>query len=94
MVAGFSIIDLENNYFLVKFQTAVDAERALTEGPWTVMGRNLFVQPWTPDFDCPAWRSNIMTNTACDDLATKLEKLLKLTIIWRTLREGNLQGWQ
>ncbi|KAH9706368.1 hypothetical protein KPL70_012184 [Citrus sinensis] len=60
MVAGFSIIDLENNYFLVKFQTAVDAERALTEGPWTVMGRNLFVQPWTPNFDC---FSNELTST-------------------------------
>ncbi|KAH9770764.1 putative ribonuclease H protein [Citrus sinensis] len=60
MVAGFSIIDLENNYFLVKFQTAVDAERALTEGPWIVMGRNLFVQPWTPNFDC---FSNELTST-------------------------------
>ncbi|KAH9762774.1 DUF4283 domain-containing protein [Citrus sinensis] len=60
MVAGFSIIDLENNYFLVKFQTTVDAERALTEGPWTVMGRNLFVQPWTPNFDC---FSNELTST-------------------------------
>ncbi|XP_024042110.1 uncharacterized protein LOC112099209 [Citrus clementina] len=60
MAAGFSIIDLENNYFLVKFQTAVDAERALTEGPWTVMGRNLFVQPWTPNFDC---FSNELTST-------------------------------
>ena len=36
MVIGFSIIDIENYYFLVKFQTAVDAERALTEGPWTL----------------------------------------------------------
>ncbi|GAY65140.1 hypothetical protein CUMW_238940 [Citrus unshiu] len=43
MVASFFVIDLEYNYFLVKFQTAVDAERALTEGPWTVMERNFFV---------------------------------------------------
>ena len=60
MVAGFSIIDIENNYFFVKFQTAVDAKRALTEGPQTVMGRNLFVQPWTSDFDC---FSNKLTST-------------------------------
>ena len=59
-MADFAIIDIENNYFLVKFQTAVDAERALIERPWTVMGRNLFVQPWTSEFDC---FSNELTST-------------------------------
>ncbi|MBA0832693.1 hypothetical protein Goarm_017068 [Gossypium armourianum] len=36
-----SIMDLENDYFLVKFQEEVDYVRALTEGPWTVFGQYL-----------------------------------------------------
>ncbi|KAH9697599.1 DUF4283 domain-containing protein [Citrus sinensis] len=48
---GFSIIDLANDYYLVRFQNEGDVEYALTEGPWTIMGHYLFVQQWTPDFD-------------------------------------------
>ncbi|KAH9669745.1 hypothetical protein KPL70_021920 [Citrus sinensis] len=48
---GFSIIDLANDYYLVRFQNEGDVEYALTEGPWTIMGHYLFVQQWTPEFD-------------------------------------------
>lgn len=41
---GFSIIDLANDYYLVRFQKEGDVEYALIEGPWTIMGHYLFVQ--------------------------------------------------
>lgn len=48
---GFSVIDLENDYLFVRFQSERDAEFALTQGPWTIMGHYLIVQLWTPRFD-------------------------------------------
>lgn len=47
----YSVIDLENNYFLIRFRSAGDAVDALTRGPWLIMGHYLTVQPWTPSFD-------------------------------------------
>ena len=44
-------IDLENNYFLVRFRSATDVVDALTKGPWIIMGHYLTVQPWTSSFD-------------------------------------------
>ena len=57
---GFSVIDLENNYFLVRFRSVGDVVDALTKGPWLIMGHYLTVQPWTPSFD--------FTNTAFDQV--------------------------
>lgn len=48
---GVSVIDLENDYLFVRFQSERDAEFALTQGPWTIMGHYLIVQLWTPRFD-------------------------------------------
>lgn len=48
---GFSIIDLENDYFIFSFKVEGDVEFALTQGPWTIMGHYLIVQPWTFQFD-------------------------------------------
>ncbi|KAL9437499.1 hypothetical protein AB3S75_023378 [Citrus x aurantiifolia] len=48
---GFSVIDLENNYYLVRFCAARDAMDAMTKGPWIILGHYLTVQPWTPEFD-------------------------------------------
>lgn len=49
--SGFSVIDLENDYFLVRFKSEGDAVFALTQGPWTLMGHYLVVQSWNPHFD-------------------------------------------
>ena len=48
---GYSVIELENNYFLVRFRNAGDALDALTRGPWIILGHYLTVQQWTPEFD-------------------------------------------
>ncbi|MBA0761541.1 hypothetical protein Gotri_024169 [Gossypium trilobum] len=42
---------VEIDYYLVKFQSKDDYEKALTQGPWTVFGQYLTVQPWSPDFN-------------------------------------------
>ena len=47
----YSVIDLENNFFLIRFRSARDAVDALTKGPWIIMGHYLTVQPWSPSFD-------------------------------------------
>ncbi|KAK9181331.1 hypothetical protein WN944_024468 [Citrus x changshan-huyou] len=57
---SFSVIDLENNYFLIRFRSSNDALDALTKGPWLIMGHYLTVQPWTPSFD--------FTKTAIDQV--------------------------
>ncbi|KAL4369394.1 hypothetical protein GQ457_05G014800 [Hibiscus cannabinus] len=44
------LIDLENNYFLVRVEDPRDYEKILTEGPWTIYGSYLTVQPWSRSF--------------------------------------------
>ena len=48
---SFSVIDLENNYFFIRFRSSNDVVDALTKGPWLIMRHYLIVQPWTPTFD-------------------------------------------
>ncbi|KAK9175423.1 hypothetical protein WN944_027430 [Citrus x changshan-huyou] len=50
-IEGYSVIDLDNGYFLVKLRKECDADFVLTEGPWLVAGHYLTVQPWSPHFD-------------------------------------------
>ncbi|XP_039015150.1 uncharacterized protein LOC120145367 [Hibiscus syriacus] len=44
------LIDIENDYFLVKFNNYGDYLKVLTEGPWTIFGHYLTVKPWSLDF--------------------------------------------
>ncbi|KAL4302118.1 hypothetical protein GQ457_10G024680 [Hibiscus cannabinus] len=44
------LIDLDNNFFMVRFVENDDYIKVLTEGPWTIFGSYLTVQPWTKDF--------------------------------------------
>ncbi|KAJ4822016.1 hypothetical protein Tsubulata_001579 [Turnera subulata] len=46
----FRLIDLENDFFVVRFKDKTDALQALLGGPWAVFGHALMVQPWTPEF--------------------------------------------
>ncbi|KAK5826605.1 hypothetical protein PVK06_021531 [Gossypium arboreum] len=43
-------MDIENGYYLVRFQSIVDYDLALTQGSWIVFGHYLIVQPWTVEF--------------------------------------------
>ncbi|MBA0821765.1 hypothetical protein Goarm_018605, partial [Gossypium armourianum] len=45
------MMDIENGYFLVKFQNKLDCKKVLSKGPWTIFGQYLTVQTWTMAFD-------------------------------------------
>ncbi|MBA0574799.1 hypothetical protein Golob_028113, partial [Gossypium lobatum] len=47
----FQLMDIENRYFLVKFQNKDDFEKVLSQGPWIIYGQYLIVQSWTTDFN-------------------------------------------
>lgn len=49
----FHLMDIENGYFLAKFQSFDDYTKVLAQGPWMVYGQYLTVQPWTKEF-CPS----------------------------------------
>ncbi|KAJ4847842.1 hypothetical protein Tsubulata_000162 [Turnera subulata] len=48
---GFQVIDLGNDYFLVRFERREDCARVLAEGPWMIQGSYMIVQSWQPCFD-------------------------------------------
>lgn len=45
------LITLENDYYLVKFASALDYEFVKFGGPWMIMDHYLIVKEWTPNFD-------------------------------------------
>lgn len=47
----WQLIDLPNDYFVVKFHLHEDMNLALCGGPWIIAGQTLVVQQWKPDFD-------------------------------------------
>ena len=48
---SIDIIDVGNDFFLVKFYSFDDYDHALTEGPWLIFYHYLAVRKWQPDFD-------------------------------------------
>ncbi|CAL2226548.1 unnamed protein product [Prunus armeniaca] len=50
---GWKLVDLVNDYFVVKFELEEDLEFVLTGGPWIIAGQYLVLQKWRPGF-CPA----------------------------------------
>lgn len=49
--SSFYLMDIENGYFLAKFQNKLDYEKILSGGPWIIFGQYLIVQPWTVAFN-------------------------------------------
>lgn len=43
-------MNLDNNFYLVRFGEKEDLERVVTGGPWIVSGHYLSVQPWSSSF--------------------------------------------
>ncbi|KAJ4838894.1 hypothetical protein Tsubulata_051271, partial [Turnera subulata] len=46
----FRIIDLEGNFYIIRFLDSRDYIHALTGGPWAIYGHALCVQPWCREF--------------------------------------------
>lgn len=50
LTSEYKIIDLDNNYFLVKLASQNNYNRILMGDPWMMYGHYLVVQPWSRDF--------------------------------------------
>nr|XP_011467266.1 PREDICTED: uncharacterized protein LOC105352294 [Fragaria vesca subsp. vesca] len=48
---GWKLIDLPNDFYVVKFNLEEDMNYALFEGPWILAGQTLVVRQWKPSFD-------------------------------------------
>ncbi|KAK9951004.1 hypothetical protein M0R45_006466 [Rubus argutus] len=47
----WQLIDMPNDYFVVKFHLHEDMTTTLCGGPWIIAGQTLVVQQWKPDFN-------------------------------------------
>lgn len=47
---GFDIIDVDNGYYMVKFDMQEDKDRIVAGGPWMLFDHYLCVFYWSPDF--------------------------------------------
>ncbi|MBA0726652.1 hypothetical protein Golax_002464 [Gossypium laxum] len=45
-VQPMKLINIKNNYYLVKFRSKDNYNRVLVKGSWIVYGRYLMVEPW------------------------------------------------
>ncbi|PNX93227.1 hypothetical protein L195_g016378 [Trifolium pratense] len=50
---GFEIRDVDNGFFMVKFDMAADKEKVVSQGPWMIYDRYLAVSHWSPEFISP-----------------------------------------
>lgn len=48
----WKLVDLVNDYYVVKFELEEDLNFVLTRGPWIITGQYLVMQKWRPGF-CP-----------------------------------------
>lgn len=49
--AKMELVALDEDYFLVKFNSVIDFEYAKYGGPWMVLDHYVIVQEWRPNFD-------------------------------------------
>ncbi|KAK8601145.1 hypothetical protein V6N12_050987 [Hibiscus sabdariffa] len=45
------LIDIENDYFHVKFSVRSNYIKVLSDGPWMIFGHYFMVEPWSMDFN-------------------------------------------
>ncbi|XP_072088206.1 uncharacterized protein [Arachis hypogaea] len=48
---SIEVIDIGNDYFIVKFYSQKDLDYALTEGPWRIFDHYLAIKLWKPNFN-------------------------------------------
>lgn len=50
---GFDIMDIDNSFFMVKFDLPEDREKVISGGPWMIFDHYLAVANWNMDFVAP-----------------------------------------
>lgn len=84
---GWNLIDLVNDYFVVKFDLEEDLNFVLTGGPWIIAGQYLVMQKWRSGF-CPATAQ--ISRMAAWIRVSAMQ--LECFDIWALKRIGNLLG--
>lgn len=83
----FHLMDIENGYYLIKFQGKEDYDRKLSQGSWIVFGQCLTVQFWSTNFDrAKPYPSIVKTWVRFPDLS---DHLYNRKILWEI---GELVG--
>ncbi|PPD86803.1 hypothetical protein GOBAR_DD16253 [Gossypium barbadense] len=77
----FQLMDIENGYFLAKFQNSDDYEMVLSQVSWLIFKQYLTVQPWTIDFN-PAhpYPSTVLARIRFPRLSSYL---YKKEVLWK-----------
>ncbi|XP_039064460.1 uncharacterized protein LOC120209549 [Hibiscus syriacus] len=73
----YQFIDLENDYFLVEFESEQDYIHVLMEEPWIIFGSYLTVQPWSCTFSTVV-KIDYSTNSGERGRFTRLAVLMNL----------------
>lgn len=43
-------MDIDNDYYLAKFESDLDYNNVIAKGPWVIFGNYLTVEPWSLEF--------------------------------------------
>lgn len=84
---GWKLVDLVNDYFVVKFKLEEGLNFVLTGGPWIIAGQYLVMQKWRSGF-CPATAK--ITRMATWIRISAIQ--LGCFDVWALKRIGNLLG--
>jgi hypothetical protein len=58
LTGGFEIRDVDNGFYVVKFDMVADKEKVITQGPRMIYDHYLAVSHWSPEFISPAAKVN------------------------------------
>lgn len=83
----WKLVDLINDYFVVKFEIDEDLNFVFTSGPWIIAGQYLAMQKQRPGF-CPATAH--ITHMVAQITVTAIQ--LECFDVWSLQRIGNLLG--
>ncbi|MBA0847464.1 hypothetical protein Goshw_018408 [Gossypium schwendimanii] len=76
------VLDLENDYFFVRFQNENEYLAAILEGLWTIFAHYLIVRPWTRSFSIDqAQPNNLLVWVRLPDLPEGMYTIGLLTFI-------------
>lgn len=53
LIAGFEIMDIGNDFFMVNFENEMGRTKVMDEGSWMIFYHYLTMQTWSPDFVSP-----------------------------------------
>lgn len=102
----FQLMDIDNGYFLAKFEPEMDYSSVVAQGPWVVFGHYLTVQPWSPDFSTmhtysqsvvawihiPGLSGALYKRSLLMEIGSLVGKVVKIDLQLIRGREGNLLG--